>query len=270
MPIPPLVKDIAHLCGSLALAMAVFIPLERLFAARKQKIFRGAFATDLGYYFIAGLVPKLLLLIPMSLLARAVHHTVPSAYYAWAASLPTWLRLLGALLVGELGYYWMHRWMHQVPFLWRFHAIHHSAEAMDWLVNTRTHPIDSFLGRFAGLAPIYVLGLAQPSGVHLDSVPPLFVIVGSLWSFFIHANLKWRFGWLERLISTPAFHHWHHTKDSRAEIDKNYASMLPILDIVFGTYYVPRHLPKQYGIDGPMPADLAGQLLHPFEAAGRG
>ncbi len=259
--------DVARMLASLALVMVIFLPLERLFAARKQKIFRQHFLTDLGYYFIGGLVPKLLLVLPISALAWALHHAAPSAYYQAAAQLPLSVRLAGALVVGEIGYYWAHRAMHQVPWLWRFHAIHHSAEHMDWLVNTRAHPIDVFLGRFAGLVPIYVLGLAQPMGNKADAVPALFALIGSLWGYFIHSNVNWRFGPLEWIVATPGFHHWHHTKDGVDVIDKNYASMLPMVDKVFGTFYLPRHLPAAYGIDGHMPTNLADQLMMPFEGA---
>jgi len=65
------------------------------------------------------------------------------------------------------------------------------------------------------------------------------------------------------LISTPAFHHWHHTNDE--QINKNYASMLPVMDLLFGTWYLPaKQWPSKYGIDGPMAPDLTGQLVQPF------
>jgi len=261
---PGLLLDLLRLTLWLALTMAVFVPLERLFAARRQPVLRAGFAHDLGYYFLSSLVPKLLLLVPLGLVAWAAHRAVPSTYYNAVGSLPVWLRLAAALVVGETGYYWAHRLMHRVPFLWRYHAIHHSAEDMDFLVNTRTHPIDVVIGRFGGLAPMYLLGLAQPPGNRMDLVPVLFTIIGGLWGFFVHANVKWRFGWLEYMISTPAFHHWHHTNDGLALRGKNYASMLPWLDKVFGSFYLPRHLPGSYGIDERMAPDFAGQLLYPW------
>jgi sterol desaturase/sphingolipid hydroxylase (fatty acid hydroxylase superfamily) len=84
-----------------------------------------------------------------------------------------------------------------------------------------------------------------------------------MWGFFIHANLRWRFGWLSLLVATPAFHHWHHTNDEH--VDKNYASMLPIMDILFGSWYMPREQwPPVYGIKTPMPPGLLAQTVHPF------
>jgi sterol desaturase/sphingolipid hydroxylase (fatty acid hydroxylase superfamily) len=83
--------------------------------------------------------------------------------------------------------------------------------------------------------------------------------------FFIHANVSWRFGWLEWLVSSPAFHHWHHTNDGPERINKNYASMLPCLDKCFGTFHLPKQQwPVKYGIDARIPSGLAQQLLNPL------
>jgi sterol desaturase/sphingolipid hydroxylase (fatty acid hydroxylase superfamily) len=267
MHVPGFAVDLIRLGVWLALIMAVFVPLEQVFAARRQRVARAGFLTDIGWYFLSNLVPKLLLVLPVSAVAWAAHRAMPSAYYASLAGLPLWVRLAAAMVVGETGYYWAHRLMHRVPYLWRFHAIHHSAAEMDFLVNTRTHPVDSFFGRFCGLVPMYVLGLAQPMGNRMDLVPVLFALIGGLWGFFVHANVSWRFGWLEYLIATPAFHHWHHTNDGVALRGKNYASMLPWLDWWFGSFHLPASLPVTYGIDEAMAPDLAGQLLHPWTPA---
>jgi sterol desaturase/sphingolipid hydroxylase (fatty acid hydroxylase superfamily) len=260
-----LALDVFRLCIWLVLLAAIFIPLERLCAQRRQPIFRTGSIADLGYYFLNSILPKLLLILPMSIVAWGVHHYLPSGMYAWAAALPLRVRFVLAIVVGEFGAYWGHRWSHEIPLLWRFHAVHHSAQEMDWLVNTRAHPFDMLVGRFSGLLPIYVLGLAQPMGTTVDVVPLLYAIVGTVWSFFVHANISWRFGLLEQVVATPAFHHWHHTNDGAEYINKNYAAILPLMDIIFGTLYLPKQRwPKQYGIDAPMAPDFVGQLLQPL------
>jgi sterol desaturase/sphingolipid hydroxylase (fatty acid hydroxylase superfamily) len=102
-------------------------------------------------------------------------------------------------------------------------------------------------------------------GNRMDLVPILVTVAGTLWGFFIHANVSWRFGWLEWLISSPAFHHWHHTNDGPERISKNYASMLPCLDKCFGTFYLPKQKwPVKYGIDAPIPTGFTQQLLNPL------
>jgi sterol desaturase/sphingolipid hydroxylase (fatty acid hydroxylase superfamily) len=91
----------------------------------------------------------------------------------------------------------------------------------------------------------------------------LVLIIGTTWGYVIHANVHWRFGPLEWLISTPNFHHSHHTKNDH--INKNYASMLPVMDLLFGSAYMPKkQWPAEYGIEGFMSPGLLGQMLHPF------
>ncbi len=261
----PFATDVFRLCIWLLLLLVIFVPLERLFGVHPLKIFRKSFPSDLVYYFLSGLLPKLLLIAPMALLAGALHAVVPVGLHSWVAGMSLWTRLLAALVVGELGFYWGHRWTHEIPLLWRFHAIHHSAEEIDWLVNTRAHPFDIVFVRLCGFVPMYALGLAQPlMGRRVDTVPLLIMLIATLWGFFIHANLRWRFGWLGLLISTPAFHHWHHTNDEH--VNKNYAAMLPFMDKLFGTWYMPKkQWPAKYGIDAALAPGMAGQLLQPFE-----
>jgi sterol desaturase/sphingolipid hydroxylase (fatty acid hydroxylase superfamily) len=264
MDLPPFVVDIIRLSIWLFLLMLLFTPLERLFALRPQKIFRKSFFVDLGYFFLNGLLPKFLLVFPAAAIAWVMHRLVPGAVHHWTASLPLGARLAAALVVGEVGFYWGHRWTHEIPLLWRFHSIHHAPEEIDWLVSSHAHPFDFVFVRLCGIVPLYAVGLAQPvAGMQLDAAPLFFLLVGSMWGFFIHANLRWRFGWLSLLVATPAFHHWHHTNDEH--VDKNYASMLPIMDILFGSWYMPRkQWPPVYGIKTPMPPGLLAQTVHPF------
>ena len=261
----PFGLDVIRLCVWLVLLMIIFVPIERRWGLHRQKVFRKAFGADLVYYFLSSLLPKLLLVLPMTLVAAGLHHLTPGGFYAWVASVPFWIRLPAAMVVGEVGAYWAHRWSHEIPLLWRFHAIHHSAEEIDWLVNSRAHPVDMVFTRLCSLVPMYVLGLAQPAGNDVDLVPLLITVGGTLWGFFIHANVKWRLGWIEWLLSSPAFHHWHHTNDGPERINKNYASMLPCVDLCFGTFYLPRReWPAKYGSDTPISAGLAKQLFQPL------
>ncbi len=262
--LPAPVLDMVRLSVCFFLLMAVFAPLEKLFALHPLKIFRKSFLSDLGYYFLNNLLLQSLLAMPMAAIAWSLGHVIPAELRAWPAGLPLWARLTAALVAGEFGYYWAHRWAHEIPFLWRFHSIHHGPEQIDWLVNTHAHPLDVAFGRLGAFVPMFALGLAQPMVGHTpDTVLMLFLVLGMLWGFFIHANLRWRFGWLSVLVSTPAFHHWHHTNDEH--VDKNYASMLPIMDILFGSWYMPKKKwPPKYGVSTPMAPDLAGQFVQPF------
>lgn len=243
----------------------IFAPLERLFALHPQKLFRKAIATDLGYYFLSSLVPSLLLSLPLAVVVSLAHRAIPSSVNSAIAGWPLWFRIAAALVLGEIGFYWGHRWSHEIPFLWRFHAIHHSAEHVDFLVNTRAHPVDMVFTRLCGLVPLYILGLASPTRGSGSWIALVVLLVGTLWGFFIHANVRWRFGPLEWFIATPAFHHWHHTNDGPAYINKNYSPLLPWVDRVFGTLYLPSNKqPERYGLDEPVPPSLMRQLVEPF------
>jgi sterol desaturase/sphingolipid hydroxylase (fatty acid hydroxylase superfamily) len=191
-----------------------------------------------------------------------VHAVLPASFTGAAANLPLWVRMVAAMIVGEIGFYWGHRWSHEIPLLWRFHAVHHSATHVNFLVNTRAHPVDMVFTRLCGLALLYATGLASPVGPNPTLVPALVLFVGSLWSYFVHANVRWRLGPLEEIISSPAFHHWHHTFEDHK--DHNYASMLPVMDRLFGTFYLPKAWPADYGTATPIPDTLVGQILDPF------
>ena len=114
-----------------------------------------------------------------------------------------------------------------------------SPEHVYFLISARAHPIDNAFIRMCGLVPIYMLGLGAPQSVkrHADR-DAAHAGWFTVWGFFIHANMRWRLGPLEWLLSTPGFHHWHHTPSEPR--DRNYASMLPWMDWIFGTHYLPR------------------------------
>ena len=261
-----IVQQIIHLTAWLLILTLVFVALERFATLRPAPGRHKELPRDIAYYFLNNLLPTAVLALCGAALAATVGRLLPSGYNEWVGAQPIWARSLAVFVVGEIGYYWGHRWMHVSPFLWRFHAVHHSAEHVDWLTNTRAHPVDMIFGRLCGLVPIYALGLIQP-GHAGETLPTLALIAsqlfGVVWSFFIHANIRWRFGPFEHLLATPAFHHWHHTND-RVYRDRNFASTLPVLDRLFGTLHLPRHFPEVYGIDAPMARSLHGQLLDPL------
>lgn len=263
--LPAIIRTVIGLCVWLLVLALIFVPLERVFAIRRQPVWRRGIGADLAYFFLSGLVPGVALSLPIAALAWGAHALVPDRVTAFTAHLPLAARLAASLVAAEIGLYWGHRWSHELPLLWRFHVIHHSPTAVDWLVNTRSHPVDFVFTRFCGLVPLYALGLTSPLGRDGGLVPLVVLLPGVVWGFFIHANLRWRFGPLEWLVSTPAFHHWHHTNDGPHCINRNYAPMLPWIDRLFGTLYLPKdRLPVRYGTDTPVPAGLAGQLLDPL------
>ena len=243
--------EVLRLSVWLVLLAAVFVPMERLFALHPKAVLRPAILADLGFYFLNSLLPSFVLSLPLALLATGMHAVMPAPLGDAISRAPFWARLCAGLVVGELGAYWGHRLTHVVPFLWQFHAVHHDAEHMDWLVNTRSHPVDMVFTRLCTLLPLYVLGLGSAAAVSGSTVPALVLVAGAAWGFLVHANVRWRWGLLEHLVASPAFHHWHHVKDG--PINRNFSAMLPWLDRIFGTFHLPQgQWPEAYGVM-PMP-----------------
>ncbi|WP_409192550.1 sterol desaturase family protein [Bradyrhizobium sp. RDM4] len=229
----------------------VFVPLERLFALRReQKLLRRGWANDLIFLLVNGLIVKLGLLAVIAASVFAAASIVPASVQATVVGLPYWVQLPLIIVLSDLGIYWVHRMFHAVPWLWRFHAIHHSSEELDWLAATRVHPVDHILTRGVALVPVIVLGFSE-------WVIGVYALLYHWQSVLIHANVRFRLGPLRLLFASPEFHHWHHSSDREAR-DKNFAAQLPFLDALFGTLHLPRgQMPTAYGLDRPMPQRYA-------------
>jgi lathosterol oxidase len=245
------------LLNVLVLAM-LFVPLEQLFARLPQRVLRPGWTTDLAHFAVSHLlvqVTVLLTLVPAAVFFRwAVHPAVQRAVSAQ----PLPVQFAEILVVADLSEYAIHRLFHVVPVLWRFHAVHHSSEVMDWLAGSRMHLIDAVVTRALVFVPLYVLGFAPPAVY-------AYLVFVSFHAVFIHANVRFRFGALGHVLATPQFHHWHHAAAAEA-VDKNFAVHLPVIDRLLGTYFMPEaRWPDAYGIAGrPVPARYARQLLYPF------
>jgi sterol desaturase/sphingolipid hydroxylase (fatty acid hydroxylase superfamily) len=178
------------------------------------------------------------------------------------AAQPLWLQFIGMIALVDFATYWIHRAFHQVPWLWNFHAIHHSSREMDWLAGSRIHVVDAVLTRAVAFIPVFLLGFA-PSALYA------YLVFVSFHAVFIHANLRWRFPYLRWAISTPEYHHWHHTSDEEG-LDKNFAQFLPIWDLLFGTAHQPDRWPEKYGtVNFQPPEGYLGQLVYPFKRRGK-
>lgn len=238
----------ASLIAWLFALTAIFVPLELLFSVKRQSVLRPNLLQDIGYFFLGGLMKAFFIAVIVGLFVGTTRQFIPTAYFDMVGGLPVALQFVLALFIGEIGFYWSHRLVHAVPALWQYHAVHHDPQRMDWLVNTRMHPIDLIVTRLGGLTLVAVLGFGSPGDKGNPMVPILVLILGTLWAFFIHANIRWPLGWIEHVLSTPRFHHWHHSRDDHP--NRNFASMLPIFDRVFGTLHMPsgRAWPPSYGI----------------------
>ena len=244
---------------NLILYSLVFIPIERWFARLPQQgIFRTGWRTDLTYFFVSALLVQVTTILTLRPAMVFFDWAAAPTLQATVRALPGILQFAVLIVVADFTQYWVHRAFHAVPMLWRFHAVHHSAEHMDWLAGSRLHLVDVAVTRGLTYVPIYILGFADG---------PLFayLVLVSAQATFIHANVRFTFGPLRYLVATPHFHHWHHAADAEG-VDKNFAVHLPILDVVFGTAHMPERWPTAYGIAGGArpPAGYLRQLLWPF------
>ncbi len=175
----------------------------------------------------------------------------------WPREWPMFAQVVLALLVVEFGLYWVHRFGHEWPLLWRFHAVHHSVERL-WIVNTgRFHFVDSLLSVIVGMAIPVLLGAPLEVLIWISAIT---AYVGIL----THCNVRMRNRALSRWLNTPGLHRWHHSRDP-AEGNGNYGENLMLWDRLFGTWHHPeRPPPENIGIDEPMPAAFLAQLAHPF------
>ena len=243
---------------ALVIAFLIFVPLERLFGLHaEQKVFRRAFAGDVVYWLVNGIIIKGSLILLITVAMATVGRLMPLMLQEAVAGQPIWLQVIEIIVIADLGFYFAHRGFHAVPFLWRFHAIHHSIEELDWLATNRVHFVDLTLTKAASFVPIALLNFDM-------TAVGLFALLSYAHGLLLHANLKINFGPLKWIIASPQFHHWHHA-NAQAAHDKNYAGQLAFLDALFGTIHLPgNEVPKRYGIADPVQGHYFQQLIHPF------
>ena len=239
----------------------VFVPLERLFGIHpQQKVFRRDWGNDVIFLLLNGMLTKFGLLAVIVAIIFAAAWIVPASVQALVGGLPYWVQIPAIIVLADLGFYWTHRMFHAVPWLWRFHSIHHSMEELDWLAASRGHPVDQILTMGVALVPVFALGFSEWAIL-------VFASLHQWQSVLVHSNVRLGFGPLRFLFVSPEFHHWHHSNHREAR-DRNFAAQLSLLDALFGSFHLPRgQIPTTYGLDRPMPQRYVRQLLYPFIGA---
>ncbi|AKQ70396.1 Sterol desaturase [Myxococcus hansupus] len=246
--------------GGMVLSFVVlailFWPLERAWAARpEQPLLRPGLRTDLAYFVAQYLVLAPLSLFVLSGVKTLCHTEALMGFQAAVASQPWWLQALEAVVLCDLLVYGFHRLSHQVDFLWRFHAVHHSAEHLDWLAAHREHPVDGLLTQMVVNLPALMMGFPLPTLAML-------IVFRGMWAIFIHANVRLPLGPLGFLFGAPELHHWHHARERHTR--HNFGNLAPWTDWLFGTYHRPTG-PELYplGLVEPFPRRFLAQLVSP-------
>lgn len=236
-----------------ALAGLAFAPLEHLFGRhhgpRRDRL------VDLGFATVGGVLVQLGMLFAVGGLLTVLEHVSlgePLLTPIGNRPLRTALEVAAGLVVFELVGYAYHRLAHVVPWMWRLHEVHHSAERMDWLASFRQHPLEILLVTLVQNAPLVLLGL--PLGSHA-----LVLVLLRLNTVFVHADLPVPRGWWSELLATPGFHHRHHQRDGAA---RNLSALFPWIDRLFGTYDAAPAGPV--GLPTATPRSLWGLLVWPF------
>lgn len=240
-------------------SMVIFILLEKLLPMhRGQPVFRQEWLTDFVHFAFNHFLVGLALFIVNYLIHRFFGALIYAPLQNAVQSLPYLPELLLCVLVADLVQYATHRAYHEVPFLWRFHAVHHSAPVMDWLAGSRQHFFETIVTRVSIVGMLFVLGFSK-------NVMDAYIIIVGVQAVLNHSNVRLPWGPLKYLIVTPQFHHWHHSSD-RVALDRNYAAHFSFIDYLLGTAVKSdRELPEKYGVLGDyMPEGFLRQQAFPF------
>lgn len=241
----------------------MFAPLERFRPHRReQRLFRNEWREDLFYFLVSTMFVQVLAFITLSP-SEIINANTSNwdAFRAFVASIPWLLQFVIAVFISDMAQYWYHRLFHQVPFLWGFHAVHHSAKSMDWLAGSRMHIVEVILLRTITSLPLFTLGFDA-------SVMQAYIGFVYIYSSLLHANVGGNFNRLGHWVATPRFHHWHHGLEREA-FDVNFAIHFPFIDKMFGTFHLPEdRWPKDYGIPEDVPQGYSKQFLYPLTRTG--
>jgi sterol desaturase/sphingolipid hydroxylase (fatty acid hydroxylase superfamily) len=245
---------------NLILLGTIFIPIERLFRKNEQPIFRDDWREDLFYFFVSSLFVQSLTYMSLTPSLQLVQGTGwATGFREMVASQPLILQFFEIMFVTDFVQYWFHRLFHEIPWLWKFHAVHHLAHKMDWIAGSRMHVFEIVLLRAFTTVPMYFMGYSEPALY-------AYIFFVYLFSVFVHSNVRFQFELMQHILCTPRFHHWHHGVEKES-ININYAVHFPILDRLFGTYHMPgEEWPVGYGISGhPVPSGYFAQFRYPFQ-----
>jgi len=237
----------------------LFIFLEKIFPLHKgQAILRPDWGLDFKYFCFNHLLISTLLFLSNAFISQSVGWVDSETLHRVVAQWPLWVQVAALILAADFVLYVTHRVFHEIPWLWKIHAVHHSTKYMDWMSGSRGHVLNTIIERCLVLVPLYLLGATKEA---LD----IYVTIAAIQAVYIHTNANIPIGPLKYLIVTTQYHHWHHSTQ-RPAIDTNYCAHTPLFDWVFGTRHMPfLHWPAFYGASGGVPENMRGQLMHPFK-----
>lgn len=178
-------------------------------------------------------------------------------------TLPVWSQLLIMFIIADFIQWNVHRMLHRVPWMWKFHKVHHSVKEMGFAAQFRFHFMETIIYKSIQYIPLAMIGfgIEQFFVIHM-----LAVFIGHL----NHANVNWNYGKLGYIFNNPNMHIWHHAKElpPNHKYGMNYGLSLSIWDYLFGTAYIPesgRNIEIGFNGDENFPKDFKNQLTYPFK-----
>lgn len=228
--------------------------LEWLGGTHPKRYLSRAFLNDVAYslFYRAGFYSTFIAAAVTNLLAPRLAFMKVELL----AQLPLVAAYVLYWIIADLLGYWIHRLQHRSRVLWAFHSVHHAPEQLSFLTSFRLHPIEQLVTNVIMIGPLLVLGIPTVNWLPL-------VLLQNAFEFAQHAELRWSYGRLYRVVVSPTFHAFHHSTD-RAHYDKNFGKVLSVWDFLFGTA-VQGERPTSFGIEGTViPERLSAQLVAPF------
>ena len=238
----------------LALLSLAFVVAERLRPRQQRPWLRRGIGTDLTYLMFNAHFLGLLATALGAGLAVRVDAVLP--WHGLASAWHTGVQFAVALLGVDLFHWCVHNLLHRVPFLWRFHQVHHSIEDMDWIGSFRFHWVEGLFYKAMTYPVLAVLGFAP-------EVLMALAVVGTAVGHFNHSNLAVSLGPLRYVLNSPQMHVWHHATPDEAPLC-NFGITLSLWDWLFGTAWLPETDPRRIGLEAPIARTFLGQLLHPL------
>ena len=179
------------------------------------------------------------------------------------ASWPVWSQFLLLFVLADFIQWNVHRWLHNSPWLWEFHKVHHSVEQMGFAAHLRYHWMETIVYKSVQYIPLSMIGFGLDDFFILHLVT---ILIGHL----NHANVKITYGPLKYVLNNPVMHLWHHAKEIPAERNGvNYGISLSLWDYLFGTAYIPnQNANEQLGFEDQetFPKTFFQQLTHPWNS----
>jgi sterol desaturase/sphingolipid hydroxylase (fatty acid hydroxylase superfamily) len=261
----------AELAAPLLVALVVGTGIcERIWPAERRPVLARGHVQDACFLALHAIV-----VIPLMTLLSVGAATLIGGHAHWlelraTEHWPGWL-LVPLTIVAMDGANWLaHYADHRLGPLWRFHALHHSQEELSVLTSFRAHPLMHTTGFLLATIPVVALMPARPIAPVLITI---YVCIGTLQ----HANLRWTFGPVGRVLVSPAYHRLHHAPDIQ---NTNLGVVLTIWDVLAGGAKFPSRADSviRTGLDGrPVPVEqaasagpalllVAEQLAEPFRA----